>query len=141
MFAPQQRYVPGRTTLGGTEGKSSRANNFWSPLKSKSGVSTMPKNGNHTGQQSSKEKAGSGHRRQRLAPNDLGGVGETSPPVSPPKEGDNSTKPELNHVQSTTVPVFAKEKSVRSSGKDNNDAGSSSADSVRIQSASNSDID
>ena len=101
----------------------------------------MPKNGNHTGQQSSKEKAGSGHRRQRLAPNDLGGVGETSPPVSPPKEGDNSTKPELNHVQSTTVPVFAKEKSVRSSGKDNNDAGSSSADSVRIQSASNSDID
>ena len=64
-----------------------------------------------------------------------------SPPVSPPKEGDNSTKPELNHVQSTAVPVPAKEKSVWSPGKDNNDAGSSSADSVRIQAASSSDID
>ena len=94
----------------------------------------MPKNGNHTGQQSSKEKAGSGHRRQRLTPNDLGGVGGTSPPVSPSKEGDNSTKPELNHVQSTTVPVPANEESVGSPGKDDDDddAGSSSADSVRL---------
>ena len=102
VSAPQQRYVTGRTTLGGAEVKSSRSNNFWSPLKSKSGVNTMPKNGNHTGQQSSKKKAGGGRRRQRLAPNDLRGVGETSPPVSPPKEGDNSIKPELNHAQSTT---------------------------------------
>ena len=32
-------------------------------------------------------RAGSGHRRQRPAPNDLGGVGETSPPVSPVQGG------------------------------------------------------
>ena len=32
----------------------------------------------------------------------VGVVGETSPWNSPCKEGDNSTKPELNHVQSTT---------------------------------------
>ena len=55
MFAPQSRYVPSRTTLGGTERKSSRANKFWSPLESKGGESKMPKNGNYTGQQSSKE--------------------------------------------------------------------------------------
>ena len=39
---------------------------------------------------------------QRLAPNDLGGVGETSPREAPSKEGDTSTKSELNHIQSTT---------------------------------------
>ena len=76
-----------------------------------------------------------------MAPNDLGGVGETSPPVSLSKQGDNLTKAELNHVQSTTVPVLANEESVGSPGKDNNAAGSSSADSVRIRSTSSSDID
>ena len=91
----------------------------------------MPKNGNHTGQQSSKERAGSGHLRQRLAPNDLGGVGETSPQVSPSKEGENSTKPELNRVQSTTrgtkangnpVPVPSNKESIASPGEDYDDA-------------------
>ena len=52
-FAPQQRYVPSGTSSGWREGKSSRWSNFWSPLETKSGESTMPKNGNHTGQQSS----------------------------------------------------------------------------------------
>ena len=110
----------------------------------------MPKNGNHTGQQSSKKRAGSGHWGQRLAPNDLGGVGETSPPVASSREGDNSAKPELNHVQSTTrgtnaygnpVPVPSNKESIASPGKDNEDAGSSSAESVQIKSASNSDVD
>ena len=42
---------------------------------------------------------------QRLAPDSLGGVGETSAPPHlrhPSEEGDNSIKHELNHVQSTT---------------------------------------
>ena len=145
-----QRYVKSRTTLGGREGKRSRWSNFWSPLETKGRKSTMPKNGNHTGQQSSKRRAGSGHRGQRLAPNDLGGVGETSPPVASSREGDNSTKPELNHVQSTTrgtdaygnpVPVPSSKQSTSRSGEDTEDAGSSSAESVQIKSASSSDVD
>ena len=40
--------------------------------------------------------------RQRMEPNDLGGVGETSPHTAPSKGVDTSTKPELNHAQSTT---------------------------------------
>ena len=64
------------------------------------------------------------------------------------REGDNSTKPELNDVQSTTrgtnahgnpVPVSFSKKSIASPGKDNEDAGSSSAESVHIKSASDSD--
>ena len=49
-----------------------------------------------------KQGPGSGHPRQRLVSNHLGGVGETSPWVSPSKEGNNSTESELNRVQSTT---------------------------------------
>ena len=125
--------------MGWREGKSSRWNNFWNPLETKSEKSTMPKNGNHTGQQSSKERAGSGHLGQRLAPKDLAGVGETAPNVASSGEGDNSAKPELNHVQSTTratnacgnhVPVPSNKESVASPGKYNKDAGSSSAEPV-----------
>ena len=39
---------------------------------------------------------------QRLAPNGLGGVGETSARDTPSQDRDKSPKPELNHVQSTT---------------------------------------
>ena len=87
----------------------------------------------------------SGHLGQRLAPNDLGEVGETSPHVALYREGVNSTKPELNHVQSTTrgtqvdgnhVPVSSSTKSISSPGKDNEDAGSGSAAAVQIKSAS-----
>ena len=42
-----------------------------------------------------------GHMGQRLAPDDIGGDGETSPHVPSPKEGDNSIQTELYHVQST----------------------------------------
>ena len=76
-----------------------------------------------------------------MAPSGLGGVGETTPPVSPSKGADNTTKPELNHVQSTTVPVPSNKDSIASRGKDGDDVGSSAADSVRIKSASNSDTD
>ena len=102
-----QRYVPSsckrrEEAAKNREGKNSAWSNFWSPLETKGGEITMPKNGNHTGQQSSKKRAGSGDWGQRLAPDDLGVVGETSPPVASCREGDNSTKPELNHVHGTT---------------------------------------
>ena len=42
-----------------------------------------------------------GHMGQRLAPDDIGGDGETSPHVPSPKEGENSIQTELYHVQST----------------------------------------
>ena len=42
-----------------------------------------------------------GHMRQRLAPDDIGGDGDTSPHVPSPKEGENSIQTELYHVQST----------------------------------------
>ena len=45
---------------------------------------------------------GNGCVGKQLVPDDLGGVGEASPRNYVPKEGDNLTKPELNHVQSTT---------------------------------------
>ena len=42
-----------------------------------------------------REGSGNGRTGQRLAPDDLGGVGEASPHYSPSKEGGNSTEPEL----------------------------------------------
>ena len=50
----------------------------------------------------SRKGSGNGRVGQRLASHDLGGVGVMSPSHYPSKEGDNSTKPELNRVQSTT---------------------------------------
>ena len=55
---------------------------------------------NLKGKRLRKNRARGGHLGQRLAPNDLGEVGETSPQVASSREGVNSTKPELNHVRS-----------------------------------------
>ena len=41
---------------------------------------------------------GNGRAGQRLAPTDMGGVGEISPHDSLSKECDNSTEPELKHA-------------------------------------------
>ena len=104
---------------------------------------------NLQGKRLCKRRAGSGHLGQRLAPNDLGEVDETSPPVASSREGDNSTKPELNHAQRTKRgtgaygnpgPVPSSKKSASSSGEDKEDTGSSSADSVQIKSALSPDV-
>ena len=67
--------------------------------------------------------------------------------VASSREGDNSNKPEL--VQSTTrgtnaygnsVPVPSSKESIASPGEHDEDAGSSSAESVLIKSASSSDV-
>ena len=108
-------------------------------------------------------RAWSGRAGQRLAPNVLGGVGEASPCDSPSKEGDTSTKPELNHVESTTWKTSSygdpdpgplhqnhttkkSKKSSSKEGEDTEDTGPSQAESISIgqnqsESALSSDLD
>ena len=89
----------------------------------------------------------------------LGGVSETSPRDAPSKQDDNSTKPGLNHVQSTTrepspygdldlrprsqncAAKKPSEKSSSKEGDDTDDTGSSLAESVHIETASTSNSD
>jgi len=84
---------------------------------------------------------GRGHLRERPAPGEVEGVGETSPQVAPSKEGDNSTKPVLNRVQHIlweTCPSGFPSPGLESYHRD---LKVSSAGSVCIESVSNSNPD
>ena len=70
----------------------------------------------------------------------LGGDSETSPGATSSKVGDNSIKPELNHVQSTNQwPQSQNCTASESSSKDSDDTVSSLAESIHIKTASSSD--
>ena len=98
-----------------------------------------------------------GRAEQPLAPNDLGGVGETSPHKSWSKVRDDATEPEPNHVQSTTRESSAygdpdprpqsqsytvnksSKKSSSKEGEDTDDTGSRLAELVYGETAASSD--
>ena len=48
-----------------------------------------------------REGTGNGRAGKQLAPDSLGEVGQTCPRGISPMEGDQLTKPKLNHIQST----------------------------------------
>ena len=80
--------------------------------------------------------------RGRLAPEPLGGAGETSSRTTLPKEGDNSSSPELNHVQSTGLWPQGQNRSVnKSTCKHSEDTACSLAAPVHMETASSSDLD
>jgi len=114
--------APKRTTPRQREESQLGGKNHWSPLNS-NGKRPEPRSGCHTGHPQGNRQwrgkdgtrgtanfssattswgkgPGGGHLRQRLAPSEMEGVGETLPQVAPCNEGDTLTKPELNRVQS-----------------------------------------